>query len=250
VNPVSVTPNPYESDSLLRDYLLFHYGNAENTFGSLPGPREALDFAKRCVTELIAETPGPAAALDIGCAVGGSAFELAKTCQSVLAIDYSRGFIHAAETLARDGRMEAVRLVEAGKFEPFTACVPEGIDRTRVRFAVGDAMNLHPDLGSFDIVLAANLICRLPDPLRFIERLPGLVKPGGQLLLATPFTWSEDYTPVAKWLGRERPCIDHLADLLAPAFQLEMKNDLPFIIREHARKFQYGISLGTRWRRM
>mgnify|MGYP005845494591 CR=1 FL=1 len=241
--------NPYESDSLLRDYLLFHYGDAGETFGSLPGPREALGFASRCVTTLISEVPAGASALDVGCAVGGSAFELAKVCSKVLAIDYSRGFIHAAETLARAGVLESRMLVEAGKFAPFTARVPEEIDRSRVSFAVGDAMALEPDLGPFDIVLAANLICRLPEPLRFIERLPGLVKPGGQLLLTTPFTWMEDYTPVQNWLGREIPCIDDLTRLLAPAFSLEISRDIPFIIREHARKFQYGIALGTRWRR-
>lgn len=241
--------NPYESDSLLRDYLLFHFGNAEETFGLLPGPREALGFASRCVKTLIAEVPAGASALDVGCAVGGSAFELAKICSKVLGIDYSRGFIQAAETLARSGFLESRILVEAGKFVPFTARVPNEIDRSRVSFAVGDAMALEPDLGPFDIVLAANLICRLPEPLRFIERLPGLVKPGGQLLLTTPFTWLEDYTPVENWLGREGPCIDDLTRLLTPAFSLEISRDIPFVIREHARKFQYGIALGTRWRR-
>jgi hypothetical protein len=40
-----------------------------------------------------------------------------------------------------------------------------------------------------------------------------------------------------------------LASILEPHFQLETEKDLPFLIREHSRKFQYGISLGSRWRR-
>ena len=52
--------------------------------------------------------------------------------------------------------------------------------------------DLPNDLGSFDIVHAANLICRLPNPMLFLDRLPELVKEGGgSLLLATPFTWLE-----------------------------------------------------------
>ena len=54
---------------------------------------------------------------------------------------------------------------------------------------------LEEDLGSFDLVHAANLLCRLPNPQAFLDRLNELVAPGGQLLLTTPFTWLEDFTP-------------------------------------------------------
>ena len=46
-----------------------------------------------------------------------------------------------------------------------------------------DACAMPVTLGSFDAVLAANLLCRLPDPLAFLLRLGGadaLVKPGGR----------------------------------------------------------------------
>lgn len=39
----------------------------------------------------------------------------------------------------------------------------------------GDACALRPDLPRFDAVLAANLLCRLPDPQAFLDRLPTLV---------------------------------------------------------------------------
>ena len=69
---------------------------------------------------------------------------------------------------------------------------------------MGDATDLPGDLGSFDVVLAANLICRLAEPALFLQRLPGLVNPGGQLLMTTPFTWLADFTLPSKWLGVER----------------------------------------------
>ena len=55
-------------------------------------------------------------------------------------------------------------------------------------------MNLRNDLGSFDLVHAANLLCRLTDPEKLLARLPQLVRSGGQLLLATPCTWLEEFT--------------------------------------------------------
>ena len=78
------------------------------------------------------------------------------------------------------------------------------------------------------------------------------IEVGGQLLLATPFSWLQEFTPEKNWLGGTEdaaPSHEVLADLLRPAFTLEFTKDLPFLIREHSRKFQYGISLGTRWHR-
>jgi len=241
--------NPYETDALLRAYLLLHFGNAADIFDGLPGPENAVDFPARCVRELRDPAARASSALDVGCAVGGSSFELARHCERVTGIDYSRGFIDAARELAASGHMDSLSPVEGDRVQPFRAKVDPAIDRPRVSFAVGDAMNLDPGLENFDIVLAANLICRLPDPRVFLARLPSLVKPGGQLLLATPFSWLEDYTPKENWLGGDRPSFDVLTEILSPDFDLELRVELPFVIREHARKFQYGVSLGSRWRR-
>ena len=79
--------------------------------------------------------------------------------------------------------------------------------------------------------------------------MPNLVKKGGQLILATPFTWLEEYTPRDKWIG-SGDSESKLAQYLSPFFELEKKVELPFVIREHRRKFQYSVSLGTRWRRV
>jgi putative 4-mercaptohistidine N1-methyltranferase len=248
-----LSANPYESDRFLNEYLLFHYGTAEEILGDVPAPREALDFAVRSVTSLIdpPESRVPSA-LDIGCAVGRSTFELTLFADAVAGIDYSHRFIQAAQHLQAHGSMEAEKIIEGDICERFLAAVPPGVIRSRARFAQGDAMSLPEGLGPADIVLAANLICRLPDPAVFLARLPSLVKPGGQLLLTTPFTWLDTYTPRDKWLGG-RPGgssgFDALKARLEDHFTLEHTVDLPFLIREHARKFQYGIALGSRWRR-
>jgi len=54
---------------------------------------------------------------------------------------------------------------------------------------------LRADLGEFDCVFAGNLVCRLPDPLAFLCRLEGLVKPGGVVVLTSPYTFLEEFTP-------------------------------------------------------
>lgn len=238
--------NPYETERILAEYLLFHYGSEEEIFAGKPGPREALDFARRSVSELIDpdRLGKDASALDVGCAVGAASFELSRHCAEVRGIDFSRTFIQAAETLRVQGKL-ACRVVEEGaRLKEFVAKVPPEARPKHVSFQWGDAMAL-PQLPPQDVVLAANLICRLPEPRKFLDRLPSLVKQAGQLLLTTPFTWLEEYTPRENWLGEDS--FAALKEILEPHFELDAVKDLPFLIREHARKFQYGVPTGSRW---
>ncbi len=244
--------SPYESRKLLGEYLLFHFGSAGEILGSLPGPTEAVAFATRLVNELLdpSQLPTDAAALDVGCAVGGSTFELARHAVSVTGIDYSHTFVGAARILAESGSHSYEKVVEGGISDAGIARVPTEIDRSRVVFEHGDATALRADLGIFDVVLAANLLCRLPDPHAFLDRLPSLVRPGGQFLLTTPFTWLDEYTPRRNWIGatpESGRSFAVLKELLDPHFTLQHTVELPFLIREHSRKFQYTVALGSRW---
>jgi putative 4-mercaptohistidine N1-methyltranferase len=246
-----VADNIYESDRLVREYLLFHYGSAEEILPWSGGPRDATGFAARLVEELldVSSLPPAARALDVGCAVGRSSFELARHCRDVIGIDYSRAFVAAATKVGKEGSLAYDYVIEGDRTAHALACLPEGVDASRVAFEVGDAMHLRDDLGSFDVVLAANLLCRLPDPRVFLARVPHLVKPGGQLLLTTPFTWLAEYTPREHWIGGrgDVSCADALKELLSPHFELCFQKDLPFLIREHARKYQWSMAWGTRW---
>jgi len=242
-------PNPYETSQLLNEYLLFHYGKPEEILPYDFGPKGALDFPARCVSEGFAHPP-QGRALDIGCAVGRASFELARTCQHVLGIDYSQNFIKAANFLKESGSLSYRRLEEGARYSNAIAQVPVEIDRARVSFETGDATNLRGDLGMFDVVLAANLLCRLPDPAKFLERLPSLVNPAGLVVFTTPCTWMEQYTPREKWLcGENSSTLDGLRRHMEPQFTLQYTKELPFLIREHARKFQWTVAQLSAWKR-
>ncbi|MEZ5305066.1 MAG: putative 4-mercaptohistidine N1-methyltransferase [Verrucomicrobiales bacterium] len=238
--------NPYESDRLVNEYLLFHYGADDEVLPWGFGPREALRFAARTVAETFAP-PAAGRALDLGCAVGRSAFELSKTCDAVVGIDFSHAFIAAAQRLKDTGRHEYERHEEAARFAPAVAEVPAGARPERVAFEQGDAMDLRGDLGQFDAVHAANLLCRLPEPARFLARLPDLVRPGGRLVLTTPCTWLEEFTPRQNW--PRGATLDFLQDHLAASFALDRTQEMPFLIREHARKFQWTVAQASVWTR-
>ncbi len=247
----------YEDDLAVSQYLLFHYGSPEEVLPYPHGPRNALDFPVRCVSECLpdARRNGAARALDLGCAVGRSAFELTRFYAEVVAVDFSRKFIEAAKAIQQYGEIGYERVDEGELTTPLRARIPEGARPERVSFVRGDAQELPGDIGRFDLVLLANLIDRLEDPARCLERLPALVHPGGILILTSPYTWSTDFTPRDRWLGGGRvdgkpvATRDALIDLLTPDFVLSETRDLPFLIREHARKYQWSVAEATVWTR-
>lgn len=239
--------NLYETRRLVDEYLLFHYGRDHEILPWENGPVSALRFPVRTVTELLPASARPARALDLGCATGRSAFELSKMCQEVIGIDFSHAFIRAALTLQTEGTQDYQITREGSLTEPLTACLPDGVHPDRITFQQGDAMALPGTLGTFDLVHAANLVCRLTDPLRFLSRLPSLLNPGGHLLLTTPCTWLAEFTPPDRWPTGST--FDWLTEILSPDFTLVLQKDLPFLIREHARKFQWSVALGTVWQR-
>lgn len=251
----------YEQAQLLSDYLLFHYGTEAQIlperFGSaLDGVRASLGFPVRCVERLIDKPPGGAVvdnAYDLGCAVGRSSFELARHAGEVTGIDLSAAFIGAAKQMREQGSVTTEILLEGAITERVTLKAPAAPEDARISFEVGDAVTRAETLPPAELVFAANLLCRLPTPARFLEAMARLVAPGGQLLLITPFTWLESFTPKDAWPsdpeGRPMPGEAWIADRLSEGFTLEHAEDLPFLIREHQRKFQWTIAHGMRWRR-
>jgi len=241
----------YESNLLLSQYLLFHYGSREQQLPWNDGPHEALAFPVRCVREGVDpdRLPSKRRALDVGCAVGRATFELGRIFESVTGIDYSHAFVEAASKIAEAGSL-AYQFQETGTILADAAAErPEGVE-SDVTFSQGDAQHLPADLGRFDCVLAANLLCRLGQPDLFLKRLPDLLEPGGQLIITTPNTWLESFTAKEFWLGATPETGEPLEALqarLLSDFELDRVWDMPFLIREHRRKYQWSVAQASRW---
>jgi putative 4-mercaptohistidine N1-methyltranferase len=247
-------PAAYESQREVDQYLLFHYGRPAEVLPHRYGPRRALGYPARCarlLLELCAEPPRRA--LDLGCAVGGATFELARACPEVLGVDLSRSFVAAATELRRSGALAYRRIEEGERATPLVAKVPEGVERQRAHFVVGDAAAPPAAPGSCDAVLLANLIDRVDDPACCLLAAADLVRIGGTFFVSSPYTWLPDFTPRERWLGgasdHSPPSSAVLRSLLEPAFELLTRRDLPFLLREHARKYQWSVAEATVWRR-
>lgn len=74
-------------------------------------------------------------------------------------------------------------------------------------------------------------------------------------MLVSPYSWLPQYTAPERWVGGYTdsagvPVMSQhaLGERLGPKFTLVHSSDMPFLIREHLRKFQWGCSHATVWK--
>jgi 5-histidylcysteine sulfoxide synthase/putative 4-mercaptohistidine N1-methyltranferase len=244
----------YESDALISQYAEFHYGR--EYYGVANFAAEVVGIA----VEAMAGRP-LRRALDIGCAVGRGSFELAKHCPEVTGLDFSARFISVGVQLRERGHF-SYTLTEEGELQSYQTADLAALGLTgtadRVHFFQADACNLKPLYRDYDLVVAANLIDRLHHPRKFLEDIADRILPGGLLVITSPYTWLEEHTARTEWLGgfkrggENLSTFDALREILSGAFRLrdDSPQDLSFVIRETARKYQHSIAQVTIWERL
>lgn len=242
----------YQSDLAVSQYCDAHYG--PDRFGVA---NFSVTIARLCI-EAIASRP-MGRALDLGCAVGRTCFELATHFDQVTGIDSSQRFIEIAQRIKKRGRIcyrlpEEGELISDHKVYLPDFCLAE--NAAKVSFCQGDAQSLDALFCDYDLVLAANLIDRLPCPAKFLANISQRLVAGGLFVIASPYNWLEDFTPKRHWLGGRFSSgtpIDSLKGLskrLSKHFTLIAEPiDVEFVIRETARSYHYNISQVTCWQR-
>jgi SAM-dependent methyltransferase len=150
-------------------------------------------FLQKCLaTHGPAPRPGAIRrGLDAGCAAGGFTGVLARHVELAIGID-----------LAFD-RVRHAREASAGVTGP------------RPSFVVASADEPTFDAGTFDVVLAVNLLDAVPDPRRLLRALDRGLRPGGLLVLTTPFEYTTALTALEDRLEE-----DELLETLAPGYEV------------------------------
>ena len=240
----------YESDALVSQYCEFQYGDTH--FG-------VENFAKSTARIASKYAKNRAKALDLGCATGRATFELAKEFDEVEGIDFSARFVQVGVKLKEDGKIFFTS-VEEGEILSHKEVSIEDLGyenlKAKVSFWQGDACNLKQNFQAYDLIMATNLIDRLYNPKLFLESVGERLNEEGILVLTSPYTWQESSTQKEFWLGgytdesaKEIRTIDALEDFLGEKFELLHREDVPFVIKETARKYQHTLSELSVWKK-
>ena len=250
--PVSVQVDVYETDRSIAQYCESHYGS--EYFGVANFPHA---MSRLCL-ELMEGRPRNKA-LDLGCAVGRATFELAREFDEVMGLDASARFIRIGVELKDKGFLRYARLEEGELVSYQEAKLSDlGLEGTqqKVSFQQADACNLKALYAGYDLVLATNLIDRLYSPRKFLGMIHERINPGGLLVIASPYTWDEEFTEKHEWLGGIRVAgepfttLEGLHECLTPQFTpVGEPRKIPFVIRETQHKFQHTLSEVTVWER-
>jgi hypothetical protein len=109
---------------------------------------------------------------------------------------------------------------------------------------------------AFDIVVAAQLLEHCYAPRNFLCEIHRRVNAGGLLVVASTYAWDAAVTPRDEWLGGDEAGAASSASsassadavralLTAEGRFVELAGeqcDLPFVVREQARKFTHGLA--------
>lgn len=243
--------NIYETDTLVSQYCEFQYGNTH--FGVNNFSISISKIVQKYMTNSIK-------ALDIGCATGRLSFELARYFNSVDGIDFSTKFIQVGVKLKQNQTITYKDMKEGDIYIQKTIDIDSiGYKdiKDKVSFWQGDACNLKPNFNSYDMITATNLIDRLYSPKLFLDDIKNRLNKDGILIITSPYTWLEEYTKKENWLGgyknkdgQDIYTIDSLKKILSNNFKLLDEIDVPFVIKETKRKYQYTIAQVTVWKRL
>ncbi len=239
----------YEQHSTVDEYLAFHYPDGDPLAELLPGappPEQRFPLAVRHLWR------GGRRALDVGAAVGRVTLELAQDHEHAIGLDLSHALIRGARGVQQKGCARYTTQLEGDLRRDHEVTVES---TSNASFIVGNALALPFRDETFDTVVALNLIDRVPDPEQALNELARATGQGGTLIIASPYTWLEGYTPREQWLGgfvgNQGPVrgIEAVRKRLSSAFALEEELRLPFFIPHHARSGQLGVALVQRFER-
>ncbi len=246
--------NRYEMDGLVTKDIEFQYGQEQLGVANFPVA------CVNAVAEYL-EDHKTLRALDIGCGTGRASFELAKCFKHVDAVDISVRLIEPPVNLQKtgaqryvvpdEGELVSYREVKLSDFEAYDFV------KNKVTFLQGDACNLADKFKDYDLVFASNLIDNLYDPEKFLRAIQDRIRSGGLLVIISPYHWTEEHTARDKWLGGFKAhtgetykTLEGITDILTAEFEsVDVPREIPFVIRETARKFTHSVSEMSVWKK-
>jgi SAM-dependent methyltransferase len=185
-------------------YTWGHYGDldttAEPASPSDPHSENSLVACLDAGLDLLG-SPVQAPVLDLGCAVGRTAFELAEKQDSlVLGVDLNFSMLRIAQKVLR-GETQNYPLRRVGLVYEHRILDASFARSGQVDFWACDASALPFSSGSFGLASALNVLDSVISPLDLLRSIEESLMPGGGAVIACPYDWTSAVTPLESWIG-------------------------------------------------
>jgi SAM-dependent methyltransferase len=187
-------------------------------------------------------------AVELGCSVGPDLRTLRMFAREVIGIDLSIAALRAARAQLDGEVVPLLARIEGRSFrseDPICLLPMDGIT-----VAVGNALDPPLFPGVADVVASVNVLDSVRSPVNLVGQMDSTLKPGGLLIIASPFCWADDFTPPEEALGggtiegfASLGTADALVELLSGRlpilshldYEILEQSDVPWSLRDHAR---------------
>jgi 5-histidylcysteine sulfoxide synthase/putative 4-mercaptohistidine N1-methyltranferase len=265
-----------ETDDRVSRELDAHYTIPEVWSGLQPFAVQTATFVRQALAKIHAEGTSDGKGADqairalglrfgqIGCSVGRTCFELTDLFSETIGFDQTARRLQHAVRLQNG---DAARFVtpKDGDINDFHSITLKklGLDseaaRTTTHFNQADACNIDVyKYGTFDVVLAVNVLEELYAPAEFLKALHTLTNPGAVVILSTTCDWNPEVTPKENWIGGYKCAtsgenvhtVDQIEELLSEHFEPVLDNVcVPCVYTQSAQTYRLRNAQFTVWRR-
>lgn len=176
--------NFYESDESISSYCDLYYGK-DNLYTNY------VDLLRPYLKDL-----KNSKALDLGCCVGRTSFELAKIYDEVLGIDFSANYINIGVKLKLYDFVNYKIKKQDKTFEERAISLKDfDLEKVKdkVSFMQGDACNLKEIYKDFDLIFYSSLIDKLYYPKKFLEDVSRRINKNGFFVFLSSHNWFKEY---------------------------------------------------------
>lgn len=177
-------------------------------------------------------------AVELGCGPGRGLYELRRGARAVTGVDAQLASLRRARRLFDGEPVEYGRRVVGRHYAPARITPPARVGD--VTLVCADALDPPLVPGSFDRVVALNVLDAVLSPPQLVAVADGLCAPGGELILASPYAWQSGIVADEHRFGGADPAgalrrrlVE--GEALEARYTLEDEAELPWVLRRDAR---------------
>jgi SAM-dependent methyltransferase/uncharacterized protein YbaR (Trm112 family) len=217
-------------------YLDAHWGDRALPPPDGPG---AVFGMEALATRLAARASAPVErAVELGCGVGRGLHELARGADLTVGIDVQHACLRRAARVLGGHRLAYARRIAGRHYAP--AVIEPLTPAANVALVCGDAMDPPLVPGTFDRVVALNVLDAVLAPPQIVAVADGLCKDGGEVIFASPYAWQSHIVAEEHRFGGADPAgalRRRLTDgsALEARYTIEDEAELPWTLRRDAR---------------